>query len=253
MTPERTQGGALTSLLPTTRLEAFSDGVFAIAITLLVLELHVPTDPEGLLRELAAEWPGYLGYFVSFAFIGGVWIAHSHVTRFIKATDAALLRLNLVLLLFVSFLPFTTSLLANHLTTPAARRGHDLRHQPDARLADGQRAHRLLGRTEGGPPTTPPRTSSWPSRRSGGSRSCFKPWPPRSASSSPRRRHHLPRHLSARSSPTLCGGQASAAGGESVVRDCPDRGGLRQGDIEPSRRGARGTPHGGPGLLSRLV
>lgn len=89
--------------------------MFAIAITLLVLELHVPTDPEGLLRELAAEWPGYLGYFVSFSFIGGVWIAHSYVTRFIKSTDAVLLRLNLVLLLFVSFLPFTTSLLANHL------------------------------------------------------------------------------------------------------------------------------------------
>ena len=67
-------------LLPTTRLEAFSDGVFAIAITLLVLELHVPTDPIGLLHELGAEWPSYLGYFVSFAFIGGVWMAHSNLT-----------------------------------------------------------------------------------------------------------------------------------------------------------------------------
>ena len=57
-------------LLPTNRLEAFSDGVFAIAITLLVLELHVPTAKEGLLSELAKEWPTYVGYFISFAFIG---------------------------------------------------------------------------------------------------------------------------------------------------------------------------------------
>jgi uncharacterized membrane protein len=61
-------------LLPTTRLEAFSDGVFAIAITLLVLELHVPAGNEVLVKGLEHEWPRYLGYFVSFAFIGGVWI-----------------------------------------------------------------------------------------------------------------------------------------------------------------------------------
>lgn len=64
-------------LLPTGRLEAFSDGVFAIAITLLVIELHVPTGSEPLVKGLEHEWPRYLGYFVSFAFIGGVWIAHS--------------------------------------------------------------------------------------------------------------------------------------------------------------------------------
>ena len=69
-------------LLPTSRLEAFSDGVFAIAITLLVIELHVPT--AHLVSGLEGEWPRYLGYFVSFAFIGGVWIAHSNLTRFIK-------------------------------------------------------------------------------------------------------------------------------------------------------------------------
>lgn len=120
MASETTQGGAFTRLLPTTRLEAFSDGVFAIAITLLVLELHVPTDPASLLHELAAEWPGYLGYFVSFAFIGGVWMAHSNLTRFTKAADQVMMGLNLVLLLFVSFLPFTTSLLANHLDDSGA-------------------------------------------------------------------------------------------------------------------------------------
>jgi len=102
-------------LLPTGRLEAFSDGVFAIAITLLVLELHVPTEREALVEGLGHEWPRYLGYFVSFAFIGGVWIAHSNLTRFIKAADADLMRLNLILLLFVSFLPFTTAIAATHL------------------------------------------------------------------------------------------------------------------------------------------
>jgi uncharacterized membrane protein len=100
-------------LLPTGRLEAFSDGVFAIAITLLVLELHVPT--AHLVSELEGEWPRYLGYFVSFAFIGGVWIAHSNMTRFLKAADPDLMRLNLTLLLFVSFLPFTTAIAATHL------------------------------------------------------------------------------------------------------------------------------------------
>lgn len=102
-------------LLPTSRLEAFSDGVFAIAITLLVLELHVPTGHEALVKGLEHEWPRYLGYFVSFAFIGGVWVAHSTLTRFIKAADPDLMRLNLLLLLFVSFLPFTTAIAATHL------------------------------------------------------------------------------------------------------------------------------------------
>jgi len=105
--------GTQDRLLPTGRLEAFSDGVFAIAITLLVIELHVPT--AHLVSGLEGEWPRYLGYFVSFAFIGGVWIAHSNMTRFLKAADPDLMRLNLSLLLFVSFLPFTTAVAATHL------------------------------------------------------------------------------------------------------------------------------------------
>src|SRR5215472_13524187 len=107
--------GAQDRLLPTGRLEAFSDGVFAIAITLLVIELHVPTGHESLVKGLEHEWPRYLGYFVSFAFIGGVWIAHSNMTRFLKAADPDLMRNNLMLLLFVSFLPFTTAIAATHL------------------------------------------------------------------------------------------------------------------------------------------
>jgi len=108
-------GQSDTRLLPCGRLEAFSDGVFAIAITLLVIELHVPSGQEGLVHGLAQEWPRYLGYLVSFAFIGGVWMAHSNMTRFIKAVDASLMRLNLLLLLLVSLLPFTTGVVATHL------------------------------------------------------------------------------------------------------------------------------------------
>jgi uncharacterized membrane protein len=97
------------------RFDAFSDGVFAIVITLLVLELHIPTGKEHLASVLGEEWPRYLGYFVSFAFIGGIWVAHSTVSHFIRAVDATLMRLNLVLLLCVSLLPFTTGILATHL------------------------------------------------------------------------------------------------------------------------------------------
>jgi TMEM175 potassium channel family protein len=97
------------------RFDAFSDGVFAIVITLLVLELHVPTGREHLARALGEEWTRYLAYLVSFAFIGGVWVAHSTVSHFVKAVDVTLMRFNLILLLFVSFLPFTTGIAATHL------------------------------------------------------------------------------------------------------------------------------------------
>lgn len=107
--------------LPKGRLEAFSDGVFAIAVTLLVLELSVPPPGKDLQHALLQEWPAYLAYLVSFAFIGGTWIAHSTLTRFVRAVDAAWMRLNLLLLLLVSFLPFTTSLLATHLNQTDAR------------------------------------------------------------------------------------------------------------------------------------
>jgi hypothetical protein len=70
--------------------------VFAIAITLLVLELHVPAGNEALVNGLEHEWPRYLGYIVSFTFIGGVWVAHNYMTRFVKATDRGVIRLNLL-------------------------------------------------------------------------------------------------------------------------------------------------------------
>ncbi|MBX7432797.1 DUF1211 domain-containing protein [Mycobacterium sp. Y57] len=107
--------------LPTGRLEAFSDGVYAIVITLLVLELDVPASPDRLLSALAENWPSFLGYLVSFAFIGASWVAHVKLTRCMSACDDVFVGLNLIKLLFVSFLPFTTSLMANHLTGAGQR------------------------------------------------------------------------------------------------------------------------------------
>jgi uncharacterized membrane protein len=97
--------------LRTARLEAFSDGVFAIAATLLILEISLPEDTsigEGLL----SLWPSYVAYVTSFLTIGGIWLSHTLMTEHLRTTDAILLRLNLAVLLFVSFLPFPTRLLA---------------------------------------------------------------------------------------------------------------------------------------------
>ena len=102
--------------LPLDRFNAFSDGVFAIAITLLVLELTVPHEGVPMLPALRAQWPEFLGYYISFAFIGAIWITHSGVTKLMKHGDAAVYALNLVLLIFVGLLPFTTSLMVTHLT-----------------------------------------------------------------------------------------------------------------------------------------
>jgi uncharacterized membrane protein len=97
--------------LPLTRLEAFSDGVFAIAITLLVLELAVdPAAGDDLVSGILAQWPSYLAYITSFLTIGAVWILHSAVTGALRAADGTLYRLNLLVLLVVSFLPFPTRL-----------------------------------------------------------------------------------------------------------------------------------------------
>ena len=86
-------------------MEAFSDGVFAIAITLLVLEIGVPAGSENdLVPALVAEWPSYLAYLVSFATIGAVWFAHTVVTEYLDHADSILVRLNLLLLAVVSFL-----------------------------------------------------------------------------------------------------------------------------------------------------
>jgi uncharacterized membrane protein len=102
--------------LRTGRLEAFSDGVFAIAITLLVLEIGIPAgSEEHLLRAMVAQWPSYLAYVISFATIGAVWLKHALATEYLDHADAVFVRLNLLLLLTVSFLPFPTRLIAEYI------------------------------------------------------------------------------------------------------------------------------------------
>ncbi|HEX4496276.1 MAG TPA: TMEM175 family protein [Thermoanaerobaculia bacterium] len=99
------------------RLEAFSDGVFAIAITLLVLDIHVPEPGHGssLGHELLAQWPSYAAYVISFITIGIIWMNHHAAFSRLRAVDHSILILNLLLLLSVGILPFTTSLMATYL------------------------------------------------------------------------------------------------------------------------------------------
>jgi uncharacterized membrane protein len=99
------------------RLEAFSDGVFAIAITLLVLDIHVPPPEPGtdLAAELGGQWPSYVAYAVSFLTIGIIWINHHAMIRRLRAIDHGIMTWNLALLLFVGLLPFTTALMAAYL------------------------------------------------------------------------------------------------------------------------------------------
>jgi len=100
----------------TGRVEAFSDGVFAIAITLLVLELKIdPSDYDHLAHALLHEWPAYLAYVTSFLTVGGVWLSHHGLFSRLRYVDGLLLRINLLLLLVVSFLPFPTGVLAQAL------------------------------------------------------------------------------------------------------------------------------------------
>lgn len=107
----------------TGRMEAFSDGVFAIAITLLILEIAVPAGAgDDLLSALGDQWPSYLAYFVSFATIGAVWFAHTVITEYLDHADSVLIRLNLLLLVVVSFLPFPTKLLAEYVQEADAER-----------------------------------------------------------------------------------------------------------------------------------
>jgi uncharacterized membrane protein len=99
--------------LPLGRLEAFSDGVFAIAITLLVLELGVGENAgDHLLQSLLHEWPAYVAYFTSFLTIGVIWLQHSAITGSLRTADGTLYRLNLLVLLLAGFLPFPTRLLS---------------------------------------------------------------------------------------------------------------------------------------------
>lgn len=108
--------GARRRLLQTDRLEALSDGVFAIAITLLVLDIAVPVSAGGhLLGAVGRLWPSYLAYAVSFSTIGASWLGHNAITDYLDRADAVFVRLNLLLLFLVAFLPFPTRLFADYI------------------------------------------------------------------------------------------------------------------------------------------
>jgi uncharacterized membrane protein len=101
----------------TARLEAFSDGVFAIATTLLVLELHVRPDVArgALWHGLVGEWPQFAAYLSSFFVIGIMWVNHHSMFKQIRRADRSLLFLNLLLLLWTALLPFPTGLISRYL------------------------------------------------------------------------------------------------------------------------------------------
>ena len=101
----------------TSRLEAFSDGVFAIAATLLVLELRVPPGEPDLFRRLLDLWPAYAAYLISFLTIGIIWVNHHTVLRQLRGIDRTFLFINVFFLLCIAFIPFPTRLLATYVRT----------------------------------------------------------------------------------------------------------------------------------------
>jgi uncharacterized membrane protein len=103
----------------TVRCEALSDGVFAIAITLLVLEIRLPHGAEGhLAADLAALWPSYLAFGLSFFSIIVSWLSHLDFMRLVRAVDRPSLLANALFLFYVTCVPFSTSVLAAHLMGP---------------------------------------------------------------------------------------------------------------------------------------
>jgi len=101
----------------TSRLEAFSDGVFAIAATLLVLELRVPADEPDLTHALLQLWPAYAAYLVSFLTIGIIWVNHHTLLEHCRRVDRRFLYLNLLLLVAVGIVPFPTSLVDRYIVS----------------------------------------------------------------------------------------------------------------------------------------
>ncbi len=105
--------------MTTGRLEAFSDGVFAIAATLLILSVHATGSPLG--SAVLRAWPSFAGHAVSFLSIGVMWVNHHVLMHQIARVDRTLLMINTVFLMLVGFVPFPAQLLAEHLRRPDAR------------------------------------------------------------------------------------------------------------------------------------
>ena len=115
----------MTNEKETTRVEAFSDGVFAIAITLLILEIKVPkvelhmTNSQ-LFTSLVNLWPSYFAFLLSFTAVLIMWINHHGFFKYVKTINPKFLYANGFLLLMVTFIPFPTAVLAEHINSPAA-------------------------------------------------------------------------------------------------------------------------------------
>ena len=122
--PQRDQDRPRPPERGTERLEAFSDGIFAIAITLLALNLQVPVlttiTPHSLIVALGAKWPTYLTFLFSFVTLLIAWVYHHRLLQLAKLAETALLFINGMLLFIVSAVSFPTALLGAYLTTPAA-------------------------------------------------------------------------------------------------------------------------------------
>ena len=122
--PQNDQERSRSPDVATRRIEAFNDAVFAIAITLLALNLQVPeltpATPDALAVDLAAKWPTYLSFLLSFVTLLIAWVYHHRLLEAAKHTGTRLLFTNGILLLVVSAVPFPTALLGAYLTTPAA-------------------------------------------------------------------------------------------------------------------------------------
>jgi uncharacterized membrane protein len=110
--------------METARVEAFSDGVFAIAITLLILAVGIEQSIAGgsLRHQLLHLWPAYIAYAVSFLTVGIMWVNHHQVFRHFERVDRPLLLLNILLLMCISFTPFPTRVVADHASNSADRR-----------------------------------------------------------------------------------------------------------------------------------
>jgi uncharacterized membrane protein len=114
--PSANAGSRRANAVPKGRVEAFSDGVLAVAITLLVLDLHVETGGgDSLAHQLWAKWPSFAAYVLSFFVIGVIWVNHHALFSLLGRVDRPLLFYNLLLLMFVTTIPFTTATLAANL------------------------------------------------------------------------------------------------------------------------------------------
>ena len=98
----------------TSRLETFADGVFAIAITLLVLGIRIPGASEDLAKSLAAQWPSFFAYIVSFLTIGIMWVQHHRLFTAIGRSNSTFAMINVIFLMFIAFVPYPTVVLAEH-------------------------------------------------------------------------------------------------------------------------------------------